>query len=91
MCEHNITAKKFAKLVFEWLFYKYVFMAIFFIAGYQKYTLLSFIKALIPITEIDKNFTACFLVFYLLIPFLNILIRNISKRQHFLLTETSQL
>ena len=60
MCDRNITIKKFAKLVCEWLFYKYIILAIFFISGYRRYTFCSFIKACIPITQIDKKFHIMF-------------------------------
>lgn len=38
-----------------------------------------------PFREITACFTSCFLIFYLCIPFLNILIHNLSRRQHLLL------
>ena len=30
----------------------------------------------------NRDFTTCFLIFYLLIPFWNILLKSISKKQH---------
>lgn len=36
----------------------------------------------IEVTAIESNFASCFLIFYLCIPFLNILVRNMSQKQH---------
>lgn len=82
MCKSNITLKKFLKLVCEWLFYKYVIGAIFFITGYATFSLKSFVKFIIPIKSIGDGFTPAYVVFFLFIPFLNILVRNINERQH---------
>ena len=85
MCKSNITLKKFLKLLLEWLFYKYVILAIFVISGYQTFTLKELIKEIIPFRTISSDFTSCYMVFYLFIPFLNVLVQNMSKRQHQLL------
>lgn len=82
MCKSNITAKKFAKLVCEWLFYRYLIHAVFWLTGYAPFTLKSAILGLVPITQIAQGFTSCFVVFFLTIPFLNVLIHHINERQH---------
>lgn len=82
MCKSKITAKKFAKLVGEWIFYNYLIHFIFVIAGYEVLSLKSCIEIAVPITQIAQNFTSCFVVFWLFIPFLNKLIANITERQH---------
>jgi len=41
--------------------------------------------SLLPITSISKDFVSCFLVFFLFIPFLNILIKGLTRRLHVLL------
>lgn len=38
-----------------------------------------------PIKSVADGFTSCFLLFYLCIPFLNILVHNMNKQQHQLL------
>lgn len=38
-----------------------------------------------PIKSVSDDFSSCFLLFYLCIPFLNILVHNMNKRQHQLL------
>lgn len=44
-----------------------------------------FLKNMIPFFDISTGFIACFLLFYLFIPFLNILIIHMKKREHELL------
>lgn len=43
---------------------------------------MAMINEAIPLNSITNGFTSCFIVFYLCIPFFNILLKNISKRQH---------
>ena len=82
MCKSNITAKKFAKLVCEWLFYRYLIHAIFWLTGYEAFTLKSAVLGFVPITQVAQNFTSCFVIFFLTIPFLNILIHQLNEKQH---------
>ena len=82
MCKSNITVRKFLKLVLEVEFYKVVIYAIFVLSGYETISLTGILKAVLPIISIGTNFTGCFLMFYLCIPFLNILVRNMSEKQH---------
>ena len=85
MCKSQITKKKFIKLLIQIYFYKIVIYFIFLFSGYDPFSLKTLLKAILPFTQVDKNFTGCFLIFYLCIPFLNILIGNMTKRQHELL------
>lgn len=85
MCKSQITKKKFLKLLVQIYFYKIVIYLIFLFSGYEPFSLKTLLKAILPFTQVDKNFTGCFLIFYLCIPFLNILIGNMTKRQHELL------
>lgn len=82
MCTSNITVRKFLKLFLEWMFYKYVIWLIFILTGYQTLTLKEAIKNLLPIRTLTDGFTSCYIVFYLFIPFLNILIHAMSEKQH---------
>ena len=82
MCKSNITLKKFLKLMLEVEFYKIVIYLIFLLSGYEPFTLMGLVKIFLPITGVAQNFTGCFLLFYLCIPFLNILIRNMTEKQH---------
>ena len=82
MCKSKITAKKFVKLVGEWLFYNYLIYLIFIITGVQQVSIMGLVRMIVPITELSQNFTECFVVFWLFIPFLNLLIGSINERQH---------
>lgn len=82
MCKSNITPKKFAKLVCEWLFYKYLMNTLFWISGYEPFTLRSAAYGIFPITSISDGFTPCFVLFFLTIPFLNVLVHHITEKQH---------
>ncbi|MCQ2455381.1 MAG: acyltransferase [Clostridia bacterium] len=82
MCKSNITLKKFLKLLLEVMFYKIGIYLIFCITGYTKISLFALLDAIIPTREIAGNFTGTYLVFFLAIPFLNALIRNLNEKQH---------
>ncbi|HHU84520.1 MAG TPA: acyltransferase [Clostridiales bacterium] len=82
MCKSNITAKKFAKLFLEWAFYKLIISLIFILTGYVELSLSAIVDLLIPIKEISRGFTACYFIFFLTIPFLNILIKNLDEKKH---------
>lgn len=82
MCTSKISAKKIAKLFFEVMFYKYIINAIFWVTGYAPFTLKGFLKVLLPFTTVAQNFTGTFLLFFLCIPFINVLIHNLTEKQH---------
>jgi hypothetical protein len=50
--------------------------------GYETFSLLRVVKLCMPLWGISHDFVGCFLVFYLTIPFWNILIRNMNRKQH---------
>lgn len=85
MCKSQISAKKFAKLFFEVVFYDVIISTIFYVTGYSGQSFPSFLKSLLPFTTIAQNFTGCYLVFFLCIPFLNVLIHHLTQKQHFYL------
>ncbi len=85
MCKSQITLKKFLKLVFEVVFYRIVIYVIFLATGYTSFSLTGLIKAFLPIKNLGVGFTAAFLVFYLFIPFVNVLVKHLSERQHVLI------
>lgn len=82
MCTSNITKKKFIKLLGEIYFYKVVIWGTFFISGYEPFSVKEFLKMLFPFFTVADNFAACFLLFYLLIPFLNKLIHALTEKEH---------
>lgn len=89
MCRSQITLRKFVKLYTQILFYSVVISVIFLVAGVTQpdfKTAYGFVRSLIPVYSLTSdNFTSCFLVFWLFIPFLNILVQHLDKRQHRLL------
>lgn len=85
MCKSNITAQKFAKLFCEVIFYRIAIYTVFAICGYERVSLGVIIKLLIPVKSVTDNFTGCYLIFFLFIPFVNILLNNIDKKKHILL------
>lgn len=81
MCTSHITMRKFLKLLLEVEFYNVMICFFFFVIGYTPFSLLQFLKSFWPIWSME-GFIVCFLLFYLMIPFLNILVRNMTKQQH---------
>lgn len=85
MCTSAITGKKYFKLLFEIMFYKVIIYVIFLLLGYESLSGSALINAFLPIVTLKDGFSECFLVFYLLIPFLNILVNNMDRKKHLLL------
>lgn len=82
MCQSNITWKKFFKLFLQVEFYKILFYLIFLLTGYAEFSIKILIKTLLPIYSIGSGFTNSYLVFYLFIPFINVLIKNMTEKTH---------
>ena len=89
MCQSKITLRKFTKLVLWILFYRIAIYLIFCAFGYINYSTIILLQKLLIINNISDGFTSCFIVFFLTIPFLNILIKNMNKSQHLLLLALS--
>ena len=85
MCKSRITLRKVLKLVLEVAFYIIIVWLAFFLCGYGDVGVKSLISTHLAYIRVSDGFVYCFVYFYLLIPFLNILINNIDKRQHGLL------
>ena len=85
MCTSEITKKKFFKLLGERYFYAVTIWCLFFFTGYEAFSVKGFLKMVFPFFTVADNFTGCFLLFYLLIPFLNKLIHALTEKEHFLL------
>lgn len=82
MCRSKASVTKFLKLIIEVAFYKVIIYLSFVLTGVIDFQVSSFVKALIPVGNVATGFTTAFIVFYLFIPFLNILIHNLNKCQH---------
>ena len=85
MCTSKITLRKFLKLMGQIYLYKLLLYPILLIAGYETLSPIRIVKVLMPTWDIRDNFIGCFIWFWLSIPFLNIMVQNMSKRQHELL------
>lgn len=85
MCKSNITIRKFLKLVLEVVFYNVIIYSLFIIFGKSSLSFKETVLCFLPIKSISDGFISCFIAFYLAIPFLNILVQNMTKRQHQLL------
>ena len=84
MCTSHITLRKFLKLLLEIEFYKIVIGIIFLLTGKDSFSS-EWLLGLLPVRNIHTGFVSSFLVFFLMIPFLNVLLNNLTKRQHLLL------
>lgn len=82
MCTSKITLRKFIKLLSQIYFYKFIIFVVFLFFGYEQISFQRLIILLSPLSGFKDNFISCFIAFYLLIPFLNILIQNMSEKQH---------
>lgn len=82
MCKSTFTLRKFLKLYMQIVFYGVIIYGIFCITGHEEFRLITAALKLFPIKSINQGFISCFLVFYLLIPFINIFIQNLNKRLH---------
>ncbi len=89
MCRSAITLRKFLKLVLQVLFYSVGIYVLFVACGYEPFQWKELVKSLMPVKSVSVNFTGCFIVFFLCIPFLNILVRNMDKRLHLCLLALS--
>lgn len=85
MCTSKITVRKFLKLFLEIEFYAITIYLAFAFFGVVKFSSLDFVKVCLPVKQVSTNFTSCFLLFYLFIPFLNILVHNMDCKTHGLL------
>ena len=82
MCKSKITLLKVFKLLFEVMFYNVIIYIIFASFGVIDFSFKAIYENVFSIFNVTYgNFTTSFIVFYLFIPFLNVLINNLSKEQ----------
>lgn len=83
MCKSKISLKKFLGIFFEIEFYEIVFYVFFISVGYESFSLKVFIRTIcFPIYDIGYGFCGSYLVFFLFIPYINLLIKNMDEKQH---------
>lgn len=81
MCASRLTARKVFRLVAQIYFWKVVLDVAFVATG--RMGAADVAKSLVsPLRAVDGSFTASFLFLYLLIPFLNTLVRGLDERSH---------
>lgn len=85
MCKSTINLKKFLKLLLEVEFYRITIYIIFLITGYTSFSIFELVKTILPIYGIGTGFTNTYLIFFLFIPYLNILIKSMNQKQHLVL------
>lgn len=78
--------KKWLKLYVEVKFYQLFFYIIFTVTGYAPFDYHDLLVTLFnTVFTFGTSYTSTFIVFYLFIPFLNIIVQNTTRRQHFVL------
>lgn len=83
MCKSHFSALKLVKLYLQIIFYAIIIYGIFCVTGHIQFSIISFLWIFWPAKSIyNSDFVSCFLLFYLFIPFLNILLNTLDKRQH---------
>ncbi|MBQ8826285.1 MAG: acyltransferase [Oscillospiraceae bacterium] len=85
MSKSNITLTKYLKLLCQIIFYNTTIYFIFSITGLEKLSFEDMLSYINPIKSVNNSFVSCYLLFFLFIPFINILINNISQKQHLIL------
>lgn len=81
MIGKNIKLKSIIKLILESLFYSYLIMILYVIfVGKQDIKMI--ITSIMPIMSNSQWFITAYIMLYITIPFINILIDNISKKQY---------
>lgn len=80
MVNKSIKKKSILKIVFEAISYSYSILAIYLIFSPEKNIYL-IISSIIPILSDAEWFVTAYILLYLSIPFINILIKNMSKEQ----------
>lgn len=82
MCKSQLRMKRISKLVLEVIFYYGVIYLVFLCTGVVDCSAKEFIVRLLPTKIVGNDFTSAYVLFMTLIPFINIFVKSINKRQH---------
>lgn len=82
MCRSSFSWDKLLKLYLQILLYTLVIYGIFCITGHERLSLFTLLWKMWPVKSIADGFTSCFVLFYLFIPFLNIFLQALDKKNH---------
>lgn len=82
MCIGSITLRKFLKLSLEVIFYNIVIYVAFCLTDNTVFSFKEAFLSFVPVRSCNTGFTSAYILFYLAIPFLNILLMGLNKRSH---------
>lgn len=83
MCTSTITLRKFLKLYLQVVFYGFLFLVAHSIWDGECVSVKDTVLTLLPFRNIvSDSFFQAYIVWWLFIPFLNVMIRGLSKKQH---------
>ena len=85
MCKSSITSRKYFRILAQIYFYRIIIAIVFALSDYQPFSMKVLVQIFLPFLEINRNFINCFILFYLFIPFITTLVKNMTIRQHILL------
>lgn len=91
MCKSNISLKKFLKLYGEIVLYRFIGWFIFYLLGREEFSTMKMVSIFVPFYQLKQNFYGTFIMFWFFIPFLNVLVQNLSKEKHLRLIMLSLL
>ena len=84
MCKSSLTLNKILKLYLEVKFYRIIIFFIMYAMGYQSLGVIEIFKAVFSLLHgFNRGFTGSFFAFYIFIPFYNLLIQKMNKKNHF--------
>ena len=89
MCKSEATVNKFMKLLLEVIFYKIIIYLVFLTTGIIQFDVSTCFKAILPLSSVGDGFTTAFVFFYLTVPYINILIKNLNQKSHLILVFVS--
>lgn len=86
MCEKTLKATKVLKLYLEVKFYQIIMYIIMVLSGYIIFSYKDMLHNLFAVLRSSNSgFVSAFLAIYIMIPFINILIKNINHKEHLII------
>lgn len=85
LCEKDeVSIKKISQMIINVLFVSLMFLFVY-ICNRERIALELVLKSILPIFFFNNWFVSCYLLLYILHPVFNIILRNISRKQHSIL------
>lgn len=83
LCEIAMTWQRWLKIYLQWKGYRIFIFIVFCLLGYEELSVINIIKLVFDVVRgINNGFVGSFLFFYAFIPFFNLLLKRLSKRDH---------